>query len=219
MSSNRSTACMAVGLLLLLAAFCLTGYNIWDGDRAGTAAEKAFLSLKDVTFDSQERGMPEKMIPYYELYPQMEMPVISIDGYEYVGYLEIPALELTLPIMESCSDEQMKVAPCRYSGSAYLDTMVIAGHNYRRHFGGLKNLSAGDAVWFTDADGNRFVYAIDDFEQLRPNQTLEMIDNDYDFTLFTCTTGGRLRMAVRCSRTEDTMATADTAQWKERSSL
>lgn len=67
--------------------------------------------------------------------PAREMPVTTINGVEYLGTLEIPVLELELPIISQWSDSLLKIAPCRYQGSAYLDNMILAGHNYRAHFG------------------------------------------------------------------------------------
>lgn len=88
------------------------------------------------------------------------------------------------------------------SMTPYLDTLVILGHNYPAHFKELKSLHLGDAVQFTDADGNVFSYTVSDFEQLRPDQVTDMISGDWDLTLFTCTVGGQLRLAVRCVREE-----------------
>ena len=84
----------------------------------------------------------------------------------------------------------------------YLDTLAILGHNYPAHFKELKSLHLGDAVQFTDADGNVFSYTVSDFEQLRLDQVTDMISGDWDLTLFTCTVGGQLRLAVRCVREE-----------------
>ena len=45
--------------------------------------------------------------------------------------------------MESWSYPKLKVAPCRYRGSAYLDDLIIAAHNYDRHFGRINTLLPG----------------------------------------------------------------------------
>ena len=80
----------------------------------------------------------------------LEMPVVMLDGYEYVGYVEIPALELKLPVMSDWDYNRLTLAPCRQFGSSRTDDLVIAAHNYESHFGHLKDLSVGDAVTFTD---------------------------------------------------------------------
>ena len=96
----------------------------------------------------------------------------------------------------------MKISPCRYEGSIYLDNMVICGHNYSTHFGTLKELDAGDLVFFTDMDGNLFEYAVAETEILQPTAVEEMTSGNWDLTLFTCTVGGATRVTVRCLKLE-----------------
>ncbi len=92
------------------------------------------------------------------------------------------------------------MAPCRYSGSVYLDNMVIAAHNYTHQFGLLQNLFGGEAVIFTDVDGNVFAYEVSQVETLASTDVQEIIDSSWDLTLFTCTLSGTNRITVRCSR-------------------
>ena len=57
-------------------------------------------------------------------------------------------------------------------------------------------------VTFTDVDGNLFTYAVSQLEEL-PGTAIEQMDaGDWDLTLFTCTLGGRSRVTVRCTRTD-----------------
>ena len=132
----------------------------------------------------------------------MAMPVVVVDGVAYIGILEIPALELTLPVTGEWSYDRLKIALSRYAGSAYLDNLVIMGHNYPAFFKNLGDLRPGDEICFTDADGNVFSYTVADLEQLRAVQVEDMITGDWDLTLFTCTPGGQLRIAVRCLRAD-----------------
>lgn len=139
-------------------------------------------------------------IPDYMLNPEMEMPVILNNGQEYIGVLEIPSLDLELPIISEWNYARLKKAPCRYAGSAYTDDLVIAAHNYESHFGRLKDLSLGDAVSFTDVEGNRFEYEVVLKETLMPRDVNEMKSGEFDLSLFTCTVGGSYRVTVRCDR-------------------
>ena len=133
----------------------------------------------------------------------MDMPTQEIDGQNYIGTLQIEALELSLPVISEWSYSRLQIAPCRYAGSVYMDNMVIAAHNYTSHFGRLKELSQGDAVTFTDIDGNIFRYRVTEIETLQPYSVKEMTSGDWDLTLFTCTIGGRTRVTVRCERVTD----------------
>ena len=73
-----------------------------------------------------------------------EMPVTLVDGYDCIGVLSIPVLELELPVLNDWSYEKLKTAPCCYYGTYYDPDFVIAAHNYRSHFGKLSELQAED---------------------------------------------------------------------------
>ena len=193
------------GLLLIAAALSLTAYNLWENQRATAAAQQALTAMKE---QSEPKGTKsteglEAVIPEYVRNPNMEMPVVEIDGIEYIGTLEIPALELELPVISTWSDALLDCAPCRYVGSAYLDNLIIAGHNYRGHFGALHRLLAGDKIQFTDAAGNQFSYVVSRVEELPGSALEEMETGDWDLTLFTCTLSRTSRITVRCDRLEE----------------
>lgn len=194
---KKSRIMIHVGFLLILAAFLLSGYNFYDEHRAAKAAEKAVAKLAESLVEEQGSG---RMIPDYLLNPQMSMPIETIDGVEYIGVLQIPALQLELPVISDWSYRGLKLAPCRYYGSAYTDDLVICGHNYPAHFGNLKNLKSDDEIIFIDMDGNIFRYKIAEQEVLASNDISDMTDGDWDLTLFTCTIGGQNRLAIRCEK-------------------
>ena len=189
---------MAAGIILLAAAILLTGYNLWDDRRAGDASAAVLADIPDHVDDDTEGN-----IPAYILNPDMEIPVLIIDGNEYIGTVEIPALDLKLPVMSSWSLEKLRIAPCRYAGTAYKSGFVIAGHNYQAHFSGIKSLSSGSEIRFSDIDGNCFKYEVVRTEVLGPTEVEKMTDDAWDLTLFTCTYGGGSRYTVRCMKIEE----------------
>lgn len=207
-----------IGLLLLAAALCLTVYNLRSDTAARQTADAVLAQLlpeleereAEAEAGASAPSAPEEaptaaeetFLPDYLLDPEREMPSEEIDGRSYIGVLRLPSLGLELPVLSEWSDSGSRAAPCRYSGSAYLDNMVIAGHNYSGHFGTLKNLAPGDALSFTDMDGNVFSYTVVELETLPPYAVEEMTSGDWELTLFTCTVGGQSRLAVRCERTE-----------------
>lgn len=199
-----------IGLLLLAAALFLSGYNIWSDIQADRRAEAVRTQLeqgladKEPADDSSDIGSQEEIcIPDYLLNPEKEMPTKEVDHWFYIGVLKIPTLSLELPVLSEWSYPGLKIAPCRYAGSAYLNNMVIAAHNYSSHFGSLKRLSQGDEVTFTDMDGNVFRYEVAGIEILMPYDVEEMTGGDWDLTLFTCTIGGKSRVTVRCMQTQN----------------
>ena len=173
----------------------------WPTDSEGHALswaqlQRAWSKLLDVLLPYLKQAASQ---PAFVRYPDMEMPTKEIDGETYIGVVEIPSLELSLPVMSDWSYPQLKKAPCRYVGSVYSHDVVICGHNYDRHFGRLKELVPGDEVRFTDMDGNVFRYSVCAVEQLAKTAVEEMQTGDWDLTLFTCTKGGVMRVTVRCA--------------------
>ncbi len=194
---TRGNLWIFLGLLFILGAFGLTAYNIWDGYRADRAAQAVVTKLED-EIDQEPKTDTDGMSP------ERDMPTITIDGYRYVGYLKIPSLDLKLPVMEKLDYQRLSIAPCRYSGSVYLNNMVIGGHNYSRHFNALRYQKIGTKLKFIDAEKQVYHYKISDVEILRPDQNARLVkDSDqWDLTLFTCTIGAQSRYTVRCVRTD-----------------
>lgn len=194
MRDKLGTACMILGASFVLAALSLFLYNHWEDRKAGRAVEEILPCLLEKV-ESKET--------LYSRIDGMEIPEVELDGYFYIGCLSVPALGLELPVMDEWSYPGLKIAPCRYCGSAMTNDLVIAAHNYSRHFGNIKNLSPGDTVYFIDAAGTVFVYEVAELDVLAPMDVEEMTAGGYDLTLFTCTYGGQSRITVRCSRAED----------------
>ena len=202
-----------LGLLLIAVALFLTAYNLYDEQRAEQSALQVIDRLEDylpseVPTEASTEPIVEQApmpndAPDYVLCPDMEMPVETINGIDYIGVLQIPSLELELPIASDWNYPNLKTAPCRYSGSAYLNNMIICAHNYSSHFGKLKSLSEGDVATFTDMAGNVFIYKMVERETLNPSDIEEMEDGDWDLTLFTCTVGGKTRVTIRFKLDKD----------------
>ena len=210
---TRRTAgviCMVLGGALLLGAAGLLSENRREESRAGEESAQVMVRLRQ---EMEQAALPEETRTEPEQSPGAEetplpdpagreMPTLEIDGQTYIGYLELPTLGLSLPVMSEWSYPKLRIAPCRYWGSAYDDSLVILAHNYDRHFGRLQELAIGDPVQFIDADGVIYQYTVEKQEILEKPDVEKMVDSGYDLTLFTCTYGGRHRVTVRLRRTK-----------------
>jgi sortase A len=193
--SKIGTILASCGLLMLVAALALVGYNICEDNKAGNAADEAALGIQTALDEMEDT---DDTTPLYKLYPSMEMHTLELDGNTYIGLLEIPDLGLSLPVMSKWSYPNLRTAPCRYSGSAYTGDLVIAAHNFKRHFGNIKNLRMGSTVVFTDMSNNKFKYTVSDIEELAPTAIDDLATDESCLTLFTCNMSGSKRIAVRC---------------------
>ena len=182
------TICVFIGVVCLICSVGFIAYNRWE---AANAANVAGSLLEDVQSVIAEQNVEQNDT-------QTNMPTIKVDGYEYIGILSIPVLDLELPVLTNWSYAKLKKAPCHYYGSYYEKDFVIAAHNYKAHFGRLSELQSGDAIVFTDVSGTAHRYEVVLLETLPKEATKEMITSGFDLSLYTCTLGGGSRVTVRC---------------------
>lgn len=138
--------------------------------------------------------------PAFVRNPKMAMPVTVLNGHEYIGILDVPSQNISLPIMSEWSYAKLKIAPCRFRGSVYSGDIIIAGHNSNGHFSPIKKLTIGDEVRFTDVDGNVFIYSVIAIEVIGANDLPTMLAGSdvWDLSMFTCSHNSRKRTTVRC---------------------
>ena len=196
MKSKRAAVLITAGVLCLAGALGLTVKNIFDEERAAESADVGVEELRKII--PKKETEEQQLVPE----PQVVVPTITLDDRDYIGVLDIPALDRTLPVQGEWSDALLKYSPCLYKGDLY-DGMIIAGHNYRSHFAGLSKLQAGDKITFTDVDGNVWNYTVAGTETIQGYDVAKMEDGDWDLTLFTCTNKGKARAAVRCREIEE----------------
>ena len=184
---------MLCGLACLLASGGLLWHNAREDDLAGGAAQAMLQQL-----EVQLAASPEAVPLTEEI--STEMTIREVDGLPCIGYLSLPSIERELPILAEWDYPKLKKAPCRYMGSTHTNDLIIAAHNYKRHFGLLTQLAPGNPVYFTDMDGVVTEYEVTDTELLLGTDVDKMVESDADLTLFTCTYGGKKRVTVRCVR-------------------
>ncbi len=216
MRRNRGTLLMVSGALLLLAAGGLFYRNIQEEQMAEVYSAQTLSEIRLVipTLDEKSEAIvaaandpnetalsaaqtQEAQDAVAET-PQMQ--TITVKEESYIGVIQIPSLNLELPVNSEWSYPKLKHSPCRYAGSYLDDTLVIAGHSVRAHFRGLRQIQVGASVVFTNAVGNVILYEVVSIEKLGSTEVGKLIHNDYDLTLFTCTPGGISRVVVRCNR-------------------
>lgn len=176
-------------VVIVFLIFCSVGIRLYDL-QVDAKVQSASLQVMD--------QWPK--LPVAELEQEDSEAVRTYGGSDYVGVLTIPRFGLVLPVQSEWSNANAKVSPCRYYGSADTSDMIIAAHNYKSHFGRLKDLDEGDVVFFMDALGNSRSYSVLNIEILEGTDVDKMkAGEDWDLTLFTCTYGGKHRVTVRLS--------------------
>lgn len=138
-----------------------------------------------------------------EIKSNVEDLVLNISGYDYIGVINIPSLNIKLPIMRETDYDRLAISPCKYYGNITTNDLVLCAHDYVNQFGKISNLKEDDIVIITDVLGNNYVYKVVLTEELNPTDITNMIDSPFDLTLYTCSYGALKRITVRCNRLYD----------------
>ncbi|MBO4877193.1 MAG: sortase [Ruminococcus sp.] len=219
MNSNTGRIFILLGVLLLLAAAALCKYNTDQNKKAEQYTETVIEKLKEeipaeppteppTGPGTENDGKTDDLFAEYT--PEEETAAAAEDkmvlGEAYCGYITLPSLGLELPVMSSWSYPNLRLSPCRYSGSADTNDMIIAAHNYSSHFGRIGELATGDEIVFTDTLGRKFCYTLSYMELIEGRNVDQMFSgrsDDWDLTLFTCTLSGQSRVTVRAVLKEE----------------
>ena len=200
MRKSPGILCIVIGGVLLLAALGLYGYNRYEDAQAGAEAQVVVQDLEQKLEQTVSKAESTETSSDSEEMLSPELPVVMLDGYDYIGVISIPAIDIKLPVMSNWSYPKLKISPCREFGSSRTDDLVIAAHNYESHFGKLGSVSVGDNVIFTDMDGVENHYIVQKTDILQPTDVDAVEHSGYDLVLYTCTYGGKTRVTVFCDR-------------------
>ena len=80
--ASPGVLCVLLGVVLLLAALGLYGYNRWEDAQAGAEAQTVVQDLQEKVVEQTQSAASAPAIDYSSLDP--ELPVVELDGYEYV---------------------------------------------------------------------------------------------------------------------------------------
>lgn len=223
----RKTA-LVLAALLAVAGICVILWPVFTGHRLQADTDAAVQSFLEE--QKPEQQCPELLAALQEYNRQLyaekqcnlvdlgacEEPAADLTAYgiedEIIGVLEIPAMELTMPVYLGASDDHLA------AGAAVLGNTsapiggantncVIAGHrgwrgaDYFRH---IDKLAVGDTVRLTNL-WETLTYTVADIRIIQPHEVDKVrIQPNCDLlTLLTChpyASGGRQRYVVCCER-------------------
>lgn len=220
---------LVLAVLLAVAGTCVMLWPVFTGQRlqADTdAAVQEFLVERNEPEQQYPELLAELQAYNQRIYTEKqsglvdlkacEEPAVDLTAYgiddEIIGVLEIPAMELTMPIYLGASDDHLAAgAAVLGSTSAPIGgdntNCVIAGHrgwkgaDYFRH---IDKLAVGDGVRITNL-WETLTYTVADIRIIQPHQIERIkIQSSRDLlTLLTChpyASGGRQRYVVYCKK-------------------
>ena len=216
--------------LLAVAGTCVMLWPVVTGYRLQANTDEAVQSFLEER--KPEQQYPELLAALQEYNRQLyaekqsslidleacEEPAADLTAYgiedEIIGVLEMPTMELTMPVYLGASDGHLAAgAAVLGSTSAPIGgdstNCVIAGHrgwrgaDYFRH---IDKLAVGDEVRITNL-WETLTYTVADIQIIQPHEVekIKIQPNRDLLTLITChpyASGGRQRYVAYCERTE-----------------
>lgn len=226
----RKTA-LVLAALLAVAGICVMLWPVFTGHRlqsSATTAVQEFLADRDEPEQQYLELLADLQAYNQRIYAEKqrnltnleacEVPAADLTAYgiedEIIGVLEMPTMELTMPVYLGASDGHLAAgATVLGNTSAPIGGVntncVIAGHrgwygaDYFRH---IDRLQAGDMVTVTNL-WETLTYTVVGIQIIQPHEVNRIkIQPGRDLlTLITChpyASGGRQRLVVYCERRE-----------------
>lgn len=132
--------------------------------------------------------------------------VVTYEGFTVVGRMEIPEIDLDLPVLERATKNSLEksIGILTGPGLNQVGNTIIVGHNYRNgtFFSRNRELKNGDKIYITDTTGTRIEYTIYNI------YTTSSEDSDYitrdtagkrEISLSTCTDDSNYRLVIWAS--------------------
>lgn len=131
---------------------------------------------------------------------------LQYKGYNVLGVIKIPKVNLNYPIIEALNDkdEALNISIIKFSSNEIngFGNVTLAGHNYYDNtmFAKLHELNVLDTIEIMDNNKNNVAYEVYKKYNVSPTDTtcLETKDDNIrELTLITCTKGNSERLVIK----------------------
>ncbi len=136
-------------ILVAIAALILWQWNIHAAEKKAKSYAETLLTL----IPQRQNAVPEER-------GDNGMSALSIEETDFIGLLEMPRYSSALPVCAAWGDTAK--FPCRFSGSIYDRSLKIGATTQKGQFDFYREISVGDAITFTDMEGNQFNLTVSD---------------------------------------------------------
>lgn len=166
--------CLWAGIALLVAGMLVLAAWQWNIHHSANKAASYAQTIRTL-IPTAQNAVPEER-------QNNTMATLSVDGINFVGVLEMPRYQSVLPVGNTWG--HLTDYPCRFSGSIYNSTLQIGATTQKGQYDFYREISVGDTLIFTDAEGNRYTYAITNLRYETHADQATLNREDATLTLF-----------------------------------
>lgn len=165
---------MAAGIILLVATACITGFRQWEIHAYAEKSTAYVQTLRSL--------LPEVQGAVPEARYDNTMAAFSVEETDFIGILEMPRFGAAMPVGAAWG--QSAKYPCHFDGSVYNRTLQLGGTTQKGQFDFYREISVGDVLYFTDVEGNRFAYRVEDIRYEKHADQSALRRREADLKLF-----------------------------------
>ena len=191
MKKGKFPIVFVLGICLVVISFALiVGLQIRT--HLGAKESQKVVTRMNELLSERSEGVPGT-------YSNLNMPILEINDIDYVALIEIPSLNLSLPVADVWNSKKLYRSPARFYGSCYDHSLVIGGADNSYQFSFCDKIDNGTVIIVTDMTGTQFSYTVSRVDRSKSAESNWLISGDYDLTLFCRDTYSMEYIAVRCS--------------------
>lgn len=166
--------CVVIGVALLLTAAVTLVCWRWSISNSEKRAKSYVEALESLIPPPQNAVLEERR--------DNTMSVLSIDGKDFVGTIELLRYGSKLPVGADWGDPSKY--PCRLGGSIYNGTLQVGATTQKGQYDFYRELSVGDEVDYIDVEGNRYSFEIKSMRYEKHIDQNELAQEGYPLVLF-----------------------------------
>jgi len=183
--------------IALVLGICLVmiGFSLFAGIQLRTqiGAEECRKTVTEMM-----KLLPERAAGVSGISSDPDMPVLQINEEDYIALIEIPSMNLALPVAAAWNSQKLYRSPARFYGSCYARSLVIGGADNPHQFAFCDKIGEGSVITVTDMTGTQYCYTVSRVDRSQSAERDWLISGDYDLTLFCRDTYSMEYIAVRC---------------------
>ena len=206
-------------LIILICFMCYFSYNIYNYLSEEKANEKLNEDLIDIAITTTEIEIGQDNDNINEMPIEVNFEVLKQKNSDIVGWIYLENSPINFPVVQGKDNDyylrRLIDGTYNSAGTIFMDyrndknmndwNTIIYGHNMKNStmFGTLLNYKEQSyydehKIMYYITENKK--YEVELIEELGSTDIKEMVESDFDLTIYTCTNDNLRRVTVRCNR-------------------
>lgn len=199
--SNILTAVLIIAIIIIMFLIGKMVFSFFENKKINDNAEEAIADFDRKIEDAETSSNDNNNLVGWTA--KTDLSNFTYGGYNMMGYIQIPAINIKYPVLETVTTHSIEIAVAIRAGVGLnkVGNTVIVGHNYKNgvFFSDLNKLKINDIVYITDRSGTKIKYKIYNIFSATPEDTSfynRDTEGKREITLSTCSDNTSMRTII-----------------------